>query len=174
MYVYVFHRIWLDFVFDIDFVCPSKSRLLYSQSIDWERKRKKTWRTFEENLKPRRYPVSYRKPRFCKRRVWYDANEGKKFPWIEAIRFPESVSSNCWNSTVGICGLKNITNFGRFCNLNIPCLRINITLILYEFFKRWIHALVGKLKNRCFCRFPAAIFVPLNGAAYMASPHKAL
>ena len=35
------------------------------------------------------------------------------------------------------------------------------------------NALVGKLKNRCFCRFPAAIFVPLNGAAYMASPHKA-
>ena len=39
--------------------------------------------------------------------------------------------------------VKNITNFGRFCYLNIPCLRINITLILYEFFKRWIHALLG-------------------------------
>ena len=59
--------------------------------------------------------------------------------------------------------VKNITNFGRFCCLNIPCLRINITLIVYEFFKRWIHALVGKLKNRCFCWFPAAIFVPLKG-----------
>ena len=59
--------------------------------------------------------------------------------------------------------VKNITNFGRFCYLNIPCLIINITLILYEFFRRWIHLLVGKLKNRCFCWFPAAIFVPLKG-----------
>ena len=25
--------------------------------------------------------------------------------------------------------VKNITDFGRFCYLNIPCLRINITLI---------------------------------------------
>ena len=43
--------------------------------------------------------------------------------------------------------VKNITDFGRFCYLNIPCLRINITVILYEFFKRWIDALVGKLRN---------------------------
>ena len=43
--------------------------------------------------------------------------------------------------------VKNITNFGRFCHLNIPCLGINITLILYEFFKQLIHAFVGKLKN---------------------------
>ena len=47
--------------------------------------------------------------------------------------------------------VENTTNFGRFCYLNIPCLRINITLILYEFFKRWIHALVEELKNSCFC-----------------------
>ena len=33
----------------------------------------------------------------------------------------------------------------------------------YEFLKQWIHALVGKLNNRCFCGFPAAIFVPLKG-----------
>ena len=59
--------------------------------------------------------------------------------------------------------VKNITNFGRFCYLTIPCLGINITLILYEFFKRLIHALPGKLKNRCFCWFLAAIFVPLKG-----------
>ena len=59
--------------------------------------------------------------------------------------------------------VKNITNFGRFCCLNIPCLRINITLIVYEFFKPWINALEGKLKNRCFCWFPAAIFVPRKG-----------
>ena len=65
--------------------------------------------------------------------------------------------------TKALTWVKNITNFGRFCYLNIPCLRINITLILYEFFKLRIHALVGKLKNRCFCWFPAAIFVPLKG-----------
>ena len=59
--------------------------------------------------------------------------------------------------------VKNITNFRRFCYLHIARLRINITLILYDFLKRWIHALVGKLKNRCFCWFPAAIFVPLKG-----------
>ena len=58
--------------------------------------------------------------------------------------------------------VKNITNFVSFCYPNIPCVRINITLILYEFFKRGIHALVGKLKNRCFGWFPAAIFVPLK------------
>ena len=34
---------------------------------------------------------------------------------------------------------------------------------LYEFLKQRIHSLVGKLKNRCFCWFPAAIFVPLKG-----------
>ena len=33
----------------------------------------------------------------------------------------------------------------------------------YEFLKRWIHTLVGKLNNRCFWGFPAAIFVPLKG-----------
>ena len=43
--------------------------------------------------------------------------------------------------------VKNITNFGRFCYLNIPCLEINISFIHYEFFKQLVHALVGKLKN---------------------------
>ena len=66
-------------------------------------------------------------------------------------------------NSLALMWVKNITNFGRFCYPNIPCLRINITLILYEFFKRRIYALVGKLKNRCFCWFAAAIFVPLKG-----------
>ena len=30
---------------------------------------------------------------------------------------------------------------------------------LYEFLKRIIHPLVGKLKNRCFCWFPAVIYL---------------
>ena len=42
---------------------------------------------------------------------------------------------------------------------------IKYYLNLYEFLKRRIHALVGKLKNRCFCWFPAAIFVLLKGAS---------
>ena len=54
---------------------------------------------------------------------------------------------------------KNVMDFGRFCYLNIPCLRINIIFNLYEFLKRRIHALVGKLENRCFCWYPAAIFI---------------
>ena len=34
---------------------------------------------------------------------------------------------------------------------------------LYEFLKQRIHALVGKLKNRCFCLYSAAILVFLKG-----------
>ena len=44
---------------------------------------------------------------------------------------------------------------------------------LYEFLKWWIHAFVEKLKNRCFCWFPVAIFVPLRDTN-MASSHKVL
>ena len=33
---------------------------------------------------------------------------------------------------------------------------------LYEFLKRRIHALIGKLENRCFCWYPAAIFASLS------------
>ena len=158
------------FGLDIDYVCPSKSRLLCLQSIDWERKKKKTWRTLQENLKPRRYPVSYRKSRFCKRRVWYNASEGKKFPWIEAMRFSEYFKQFQELYGPGDMWVKNITNFRRFCYLNIPCLRINITLILNEFFKRWIHALVGKLKNRSmFLLVFGGHICALNGDTNMAS-----
>ena len=60
--------------------------------------------------------------------------------------------------------VKNITDFGRFCYLNIPCLRINITLILYDFLKRWIHALVGKLDKQMFLlAILQPMFVPLKG-----------
>ena len=55
---------------------------------------------------------------------------------------------------------KNIIDFGRFCYLNIPCLRINITFNLYEFLKRRIHAfIVGKLEKRCLFCYPEAILV---------------
>ena len=52
---------------------------------------------------------------------------------------------------------ENIMDFGIFCYLNIPCLRINIIFNIYEFLKRRIHALVGKLENRCFGWYPGAI-----------------
>ena len=58
---------------------------------------------------------------------------------------------------------KNIMDFGRFCCLKIPCLRINIIFNIYEFLKRRIYALVGKLENRCFFRYPEAILVSLSG-----------
>ena len=59
--------------------------------------------------------------------------------------------------------VKNVTVFLRFCYLNIPCLRINTTLIFMSSSKRWIHAYVRKLKNGCFCWFPGPYFVPLKG-----------
>ena len=50
---------------------------------------------------------------------------------------------------------------------------------LYEFLKQWIQVFVGKLKNRSFCWFLAAIFVPLKGTptwclhiTNMVSPYK--
>ena len=36
---------------------------------------------------------------------------------------------------------------------------------LYEFLKRRIYALVGKLENRCFCRYPAAILGHQHGVS---------
>ena len=59
--------------------------------------------------------------------------------------------------------VKNITDFGRFCYLNIPLSENKYYFNLYEFLEQRIHALVGKFKNRCFCWFPAAMFVPLKG-----------
>ena len=45
---------------------------------------------------------------------------------------------------------------------------------LYEFLKQIIHALVGKLKNRCFCWFPVAIlFCAPERDTNLASPYKA-
>ena len=58
--------------------------------------------------------------------------------------------------------VKNINDFGRFCNsLSHNKYYFN----RYEFLKRRIHALVGKLENRCFCWYPAAILVSLKGTA---------
>ena len=59
--------------------------------------------------------------------------------------------------------VKNITDFGRFCYLNTSLAQNKYYFNLYEFLKQRIHAFVGKLKNRCFCWFPTAIFMPLKG-----------
>ena len=80
-------------------VSSSRSMLFCLHSIEFQKENLKNTR---ENLRPRRYPVSFRKPRFYKRRVWINASEGKKFPWIEAIRFSEYFelsSYYSWNST---------------------------------------------------------------------------
>ena len=54
--------------------------------------------------------------------------------------------------------VKNITDFGRFCYLNIPCRRIIITLIfMSSSSEKFKHLIVGKLENRCFCWYPAAM-----------------
>ena len=70
-----------------------------------------------------------------------------------------SVQLTAWKALMWV---KTYSDFGRFCYLNIPCFRINTVYYfnLYEFLKRRIHALVGRLKNRCFRWFPAAMFVP--------------
>ena len=64
-------------------VRPSKLRLFRSRSTDSERKQKNI------GCDPGRDPVSYRKPRFCKRRVWMQVKV--KFPWIEAKFFSVGV-----------------------------------------------------------------------------------
>ena len=79
-----------------------------------------------------------------------------------------------WHSILAawklLCGLKTLWILGDFATytVNIPCLRIHFCVNQYnfnldEFLKRKIHALVGKLKNRCFCWFLGAIFLPLKG-----------
>ena len=51
-----------------------------------------------ENLKPGRNPVWYRKPRFCKRRVWMQVKAKNS---CELKRYvSQNISSNSWNSTV--------------------------------------------------------------------------
>ena len=61
-----------------------------------------------------------------------------------------------------LCGLKTLPSLGDL--LSKHSLSQNKYYFnLYEFLKRRIHALVGKLENRCFCWYPAAILVFLKG-----------
>ena len=46
-----------------------------------------------------------------------------------------------WVRKVSSLWVENGTDFLRFCYLNIPCPRINITLIFMSSSKRWIHEL---------------------------------
>ena len=89
------------------------------------------------------------------------SSKGFSVLWKRTIEFPgfcvTQYLAGSWESSFV---KKHYCSFLRFCYLNIPCFRINITWI----FMRWgIHAEVGKSKNRCFCWFLAALFVPLNG-----------
>ena len=56
-----------------------------------------------------------------------------------------------WRPGKFLCGLKTLRIFKH-----------NYYVNLNEFLNRRVHALVRKLKTRCFCWFPAAIFVPLK------------
>ena len=78
-------------------VRPSKSRLFRSQT------RNTSWKCYVENFKPGRNPVSYRKPRFCKRRVWMQVKvqNSRELKWYVS----QNISSNSWNSTVNKVGV---------------------------------------------------------------------
>ena len=41
----------------------------------------------------------------------------------------EPLRTTAWEARKALMWVKNITDFGRLCYLNIPCLRMNITLI---------------------------------------------
>ena len=81
------------------------------------------------------------------------SSKGFSVLWKRTIEFPgfcvTQYLAGSWESSFV---KKHYCSFLRFCYLNIPCFRINITWI----FMRWgIHAEVGKSKNRCFCWFLA-------------------
>ena len=78
-------------------VRPSKSRVFRSQT------RNTSWKCYVENFKPGRNPVSYRKPRFCKRKVWMQVKvqNSRELKWYVS----QNISSNSWNSTVNKVGV---------------------------------------------------------------------
>ena len=50
--------------------------------------------------------------------------------WIEKKKKGgKAIFENLWTLGKALMWVKNITDFGRFCYLNIPCLRMNITFI---------------------------------------------
>ena len=67
-----------------------------------------------------------------------------------------------------------MTYFGGFCYFNSHFIRKGTTLMFMNSVERWIQAFIGKLSDRCFCRFPAPILVPIRIGAILASPWKAL
>ena len=81
-------------------VWPSKSRFFRSQWIV-PKENKRTHRTQlnqlksdVKNLKPGRNPVSYRRPRFFKRRVWMQVKKNSR----ELRRYVfQNITSNSWN-----------------------------------------------------------------------------
>ena len=68
--------------------------------------------------------------------------------------------------------VKNITDFGRFCYLNIPCLRINITLI---FMSSHMNSHISrKTQKQMFLLVSGRHICPPERDTNMASPNKAL
>ena len=99
--MYVYHRICLHFKYGP----RNRGSFVRSQSI--QKENKGTLRTQikcdVENLKPGRNPVWYRKPRFCKRRVWMQVKVKNS---RELKRYvSQNISSNSWNSTVNKVGV---------------------------------------------------------------------
>ena len=94
----------------------------------------------------------------------YDGNSGTNRFWFELER-----GSSYRESTVYLlpCNRTKDKMHAREILLSKHFLsEIKYYFNLYEFLKRRIHhALVGKLKNRCFCWFPATIFVLMKGAS---------
>ena len=99
--MYVYHRICLHFKYGP----RNRGSFVRSQSI--QKENKGTLRTQikcdVENLKPGRNPVWYRKPRFCKRRVWMQVKVKNS---RELKRYvSQNISSNSWNSTANKVGV---------------------------------------------------------------------
>ena len=67
-----------------------------------------------------------------------------------------------------------MTYLRGFCYFNSHFIRKGTTLMFMNSVERWIQAFIGKLSDRCFCRFPAPMLVPIRIGAIMTSPWKAL
>ena len=89
--MYVYHRICVDFKYGL----PNRGSFV--------RTLRKQIKSYVENFKPGRNPVSYRKPRFCKRKVWMQVKVQNS---RELKRYvSQNISSNSWNSTVNAVGV---------------------------------------------------------------------
>ena len=81
--------------------------------------------------------------------------------WISRLLRDAALS---WRPGKLLCGLKTfIYRFWEILLSKHSLSQNKYYFNTYEFLKRRVHAFGGKLNNRCFCWFPAAIFAPLKG-----------